>query len=164
MKKPMMYVLCMVIGVMLFGGASALASGYPFAILSSSGPMPTILLGKFASDNGQFTQAEAQNLTAPIAAILQKFFSSTATSVLTPNQLAAYDADTLKTLVKSNYKNWGYSTYTFVNITKTPEYAAGFGPNVRQDIYIADKAYLVNVQADYLYVTSIEQPYMYLTY
>ena len=153
----------MITGILLFGSASAVASGYPFAIINSGGSEPSIVLGKFASDPGQFTQNEAQNLTAPLAAIIQTYLGNSPLFVITTDQLAAYDADTLRDMIKFNYLSWGYTTFTFVNITKRPEYAAGYGPNIRQDIFIADKAALVNVMSDYLYVTSTEQPYMYLS-
>ena len=153
----------MITGIMLFGSASAVASGYPFAIIYSGGPEPSILLAKFASETGQFTQNEAQNLTAPLAAVIQTYLGNSPLFVITPDQLAAYDADILKDMIKFNYLSWGYTTFIFVNITKRPEYAAGYGPNIRQDIFVADKAALVNVMSDYLYVTSTEQPYMYLS-
>ena len=159
MRKTKMYVSTLVLGVMLFGSASAFAAGYPFAVATTSGSTKAIVLGKFASD--QFSQAEAQALTVSVAGIIQSFLASSNPTVLTPSQMAAYDADTWKTMVKSNYKAWGFSSYIFVNITKTPEHVAGFGPNLRLDIFIADMASLVGVQADYLYAASIEVPYMY---
>jgi hypothetical protein len=165
MRKVKITVLSLLTTVMLFGSASVFASGFPFGVLTTSGSTKIVVLGDFSSVSGQFTQEEAQNLTATVAPIIQSLLTSSSSSVeievLTPNQLRGYDADTLKLLVKSNYKAWGYNTYIFVNITKKAEYVAGFGPNMRLDVYIADMASLIGVSADYLYATSIEVPYMY---
>ncbi len=90
--------------------------------------------------------------------------SSGSTLIYTPNQLAGFglgDADALKNLVKSNYQQWGIGLYIFVDIKQVGQYYAGFGPNARIDVYIADMANLVNVNADYLYALSIETPKMY---
>ena len=165
----MMYVLCIITGSMLFGNTSAFASGYPIAIITScslNSSQPSIVLGDFASGSGQFTQAEAQNLTTPITTAIQQALgnsgSSMTVTVLSPDQLTANDADTWKTIVYSNYKSWGFNTYTYVYISKSSVYATGFGPNIRLDFNVADKASLVNVKSAYLYLSSVEFPYMYL--
>ncbi len=171
MRKTKIYLLSLVMGLTFFTSAGAIASGFPLAILSSSSLGYVIVIGKFASGSGQFTQAEANNLSLSVAGaipgLIQSLLGSSSVSaptVLTPNQLAAAglsDADDVINLVKANYKAWGYSFYAVVNISKYFEYATGYGQNLRLDVYIADIAALLGLGGDYLYAASIEVPYMY---
>lgn len=165
MRKTRIFALSMVLASLLFGATAAFAGGYPFAVLDTSTDTKVIVLGKFASGAEQFTQAEAQGLVTTIAGLISGTLGETtsSTSVLTPDDLVnfGYDADALKAMVKANYRAWGLTLYVFVDIKKTAEYASGVGPNVRIDVYIADMASEVGIQADYLYALSLETPYMY---
>jgi len=152
----------MLVGLLAFGASSASASGYPFFAYDNSSSTSIVVVGKFSS---QYTQAEAQNLTATIVSLIEGTLGSSGnTLIYTPNELAAIslgDADTLKNAVKSVYKQYGIDLYVFVDIKQVSQYAAGFGPNARIDLYIADMASQVGVTADYLYALSIEHPKMY---
>ena len=167
MKRNLMQTMLLTTAIILFAGVSSFAAGYPFAVLTPSGSTKIIVLGNFDSSSGQFTQSEAQDLTATVAPIISgllKNYIQTDIVVLTPDDLKGYDADTLKPMVKSGYKSWGYNLYAYVDITKTAEYVKGFGPNMRLDVYIADMALFVGVVADYLYAASIEVPYRYTSF
>jgi hypothetical protein len=167
MKRKLIQTLILTTAIILFAGVSSFAAGYPFAVLTPSGSTKVIVLGKFDSSAGQFTQSEAQEMTATVAPIIKgllKNLVQTDIAVLTPNDLKGYDADTLKPIVKNGYKSWGYTLYAYVDITKTAEYVKGFGPNMRLDVYIADMALYVGVVADYLYAASIEVPYKYTSF
>jgi hypothetical protein len=166
MRKIKIYLLSLVVGTAFLGSACAFASGYPFAVIVN-GDTSIIVVGKFASGSGQFTQAEAQNLSVSVAGLVQSLLSGSSVSaptVLTPSQLASIgfgDADSDINLIKSSYKGAGFDVYVVVNISKTPQYVAGFGPNMRVDVSIADQASLVGVSAPYLYVASIEVPLLF---
>jgi hypothetical protein len=162
MNKTKVFILSMVIGLLAFGASSVSASGYPFFVLDQSLGSQVVVVGKFST---QYTQAEAQNLTSKVVALVQDTLGSSGSTVIfTPNQLESWglgDADALNSAIKSNYKQWGIDLYIFVDIKQVSQYAAGFGPNARIDVYVADMADLVNVNADYLYALSIELPIMY---
>lgn len=162
MNKTKVFILSMVIGLLAFGASSASAAGYPFFVLDQSLGSPVVVVGKFST---QYTQAEAQNLTSTIVALVQESLGSSGSTVIyTPNQLASWglgDADALNSAIKSNYQQWGIELYIFVDIKQVSQYAAGFGPNARIDVYVADMASYVNVNAPYLYALSIELPKMY---
>lgn len=168
MRKIKIYLLSLVVGTAFLGSACAFASGYPFGVIVND-TTSIIVVGKFASGTGQFTQAEAQNLSVSVAGLVQSLLGGSGIStptVYTPSQLAAIglgDADNAINLVKTNYLALGYDLFALVNISKTAQYTAGFGPNMRVDIYIADQAALVGVNAPYLYAASIEVPLLYTT-
>lgn len=166
MKRKGIASVFLTTAIILFMSGSSFASGYPFAVLTPSGSNSVIVLGKFDSSSGQFTQTEAQNLTATVAPIIQgllKNIVQTDVTILTPDDLKAYDADKWKSMVKKDYKSWGFTIYAYVDVTKTAEYVKGFGPNMRLDVYIADMALFVGVLADYLYAASVEIPYKYIS-
>jgi len=53
--------------------------------------------------------------------------------------------------VRSAYKSQGFSTFIFLDIKKTAEYVAGYGSNIRIDIYLptgdgVDFAYLLSIE------------------
>jgi len=162
MNKTKVFILSMVIGLLAFGASSASASGYPFFVLDQSSETPIVVVGKFST---QYTQAEAQNLTSTVVALVQDTLGSSGSTIIyTPNQLVSLglgDADYLKNLIKNIYAQYGIELYIFVDIKQVSQYAAGFGPNARIDVYIADMAAELGISADYLYALSIEHPKMY---
>ncbi len=162
MNKTKYFILSMVIGLLAFGASSASAAGYPFFVLDTSLGSPVVVVGKFST---QYTQAEAQNLTSAVVALVQDTLGSSGSTIIyTPNQLAAFglgDADYLKDLIKGIYLQNGIELYIFVDIKQVGQYYAGFGPNARIDVYIADMAQAIGVNAPYLYALSIETPKMY---
>ena len=100
MNKTKFFILSMLIGLLAFGASSASAAGYPFFAYDNSSSTSIVVVGKFSS---QYTQAEAQNLTATIVSLIEGTLgSSGSTLIYTPDQLAAFglgDADALKNLV-----------------------------------------------------------------
>lgn len=149
MGKTKMLIISMLIGGMMLGATSAFANGYPFGIVSTSSSSKTIVVGKFST---QFTQQEAQNFTAAVVSLVGA--NAQGTAIYTPNVLASYgitDADLLKMAVRSAYKSQGFSTFIFLDIKKTAEYVAGYGSNIRIDIYLptgngVDFAYLLSIE------------------
>jgi len=172
MKSIRLLLVGLILGGMVVCSGVASAAGYPFVVVDTS-VYPTIVVGKFASGAGQFTQTEAENLVQSIVAAVegQDLVNTSTASVLTPSQLAGLsinghslsDGDYVKNLVKQNYVDWGLGLYIFLDVRKKAEYSAGFGNNVRIDVYVADMASLLGISADYLYALSIETPAMYVS-
>lgn len=167
MKGIRLYAVVLMLGILAVCTGVASAAGYPFAVLDTSTEDSVIVVGKFASGSGQFTEQEAQNLVQSVVAAVQGTLgSSGGSTIFTPSALKAAglgDADELKTLVKQNYRAAGFDLYIFLDIKRTAQYATGFGNNIRIDVYAADMASFVDVSAPYLYAVSIEAPEMYLS-
>lgn len=167
MKK--IAILALIVFALVGSAAAALGSGYPVAVVAADDEDTILVLGKFASGAGQFTQAEADGLVNTVAALVQGFLGSTGGAVvLNPTQMAGYglgDADNVKALAKANYPAWGVDIFVFVDISKTAETAPGYGPNMRLSVYVVDMATLLGppIPAGDLYIASIEVPYMYTT-
>lgn len=164
MKK--IVILALIVFALVGSVATALGSGYPVAVIAADTDSTILVLGKFASGTGQFTQAEADGLVNTITALVQGFLGSTGgVVVLNPSQMAGYglgDADNVRALAKANYIAWGADIFVFIDIKKTAtEYVSGYGPNMRLDVLVADLSTELGLPGDYLYATSIEIPYMY---
>ena len=156
-------ILNLLIVLLLSTTASAVAGGIPFAVLGTSGATKIVVVGKFFSDSGQFTQTEAQSMTTVIASFVQSYLGAVSISatVLTPTQLSAYgspynDADALLALVKTSYKTWGFNTYAEVDVKKVAEYVSGYGQNVRMDVFMSG-SYLASLEVPYSYISSLGQ-------
>ncbi len=167
MRSIRLFAVALILGTLLVGTGVASAAGYPFAVLDNSTGTSAVIVGKFASGSGQFTQQEAQNLVDSVVAAVQSTLGSTGGStILGPSDLASVgygDADALKDFIKQNYMAAGIDVYIFLDIKRTAQYAAKFGNNIRIDVYVADMAQPLGISADYLYAASIEAPEMYLS-
>jgi len=168
MKKATIVIVSLVLGVTLLGFSTGYAAGYPVAAIGTSTDTSIIVIGKF--DPASFSQVEAQNISSTIfgalSGILGSLGSGSNTTLLTPDQLSGYgiaDADYLKTLVKDNYIALGFDIFVFLDIKRTNPVSQVSGPNIRIDVWVADKASLFELTGDYLYAASVEAPEMYLS-
>jgi hypothetical protein len=153
MKKTNMLIVGMVMVGLLLGATAVHADGYPFGVISKSSSTTSIVIGKFST---QFTQKEAQDFTAAVVKLIGS--SAAGTTIYTPNDFAAMgitDADVVKLAVRQSYKAMGANNFIFLDIKKTAEYAAGYGYNIRIDVYLptgtgVDFAYLLSLETSYL--------------
>lgn len=177
-------VIFLIMGVSMAYADPAPSAGYPavsFLSAQLSGqPLQVGVVSKYEA--GSFTQADAENMSEQVAALVSEALGTVlgadSTLVLsrhlTPNQLAAKgfsSADVLAAYALTNYKNFGAQIYIFLDVSRTQGVAGSqMGGNIRVNVWIGDVAGLgldlstIGVTGNYLYVTSLEIPETFLTF
>lgn len=170
MKTARNRVAAIIITFFLIGASTAYSSGIPALDAAVMGTTKLIIVTKY--DSASYTYAQAEAFSQTVTKLLGSVSTLTGSNGIAighypPSQVASWgitDADTLKSLVKTYYKSWGFTLYAFIDIKRiTSTTAPALGPTMRIDIWVADLAALLKQTGDYLYIASFEIPEAYLT-